>query len=44
MTDCNSNFIFSYIIKKLIKKNKISYDKTYIINNCTYIIKKSKKK
>ena len=44
MSDCNSNFIFSHIFKNIIKKKYVKYDKTYIINNCKYIIKKTKKK
>jgi hypothetical protein len=43
MSDCNSQFIISNIIKNIAKK-KIIYNKFYIINNFKYIIKKPKKK
>ena len=43
MSDCDSYFIFSHIIKGFMKK-KISYDKVYTIDKCQYIIKKPKKK
>jgi hypothetical protein len=43
MSDCDKNFIFSHIIRDLMKK-EISYNKVYTIDKCQYIIKKPKKK
>lgn len=43
MTDCNSYYIFSHIIRDFMKK-KIYYNKVYTIDKCKYIIKKPKKK